>query len=53
MGRAYARDKNCSARLCAKIAGVGRGGGGGGGGVVCEREAYLWGTTVIQSIVFP
>ena len=50
MGRAYARDKNSSARLCAKIAGVGR---GGGGGVVCEREAYLWGTTVIQSIVFP
>ena len=36
VGRAYARDKNTSARLCAKNAG----GGGGGGGLMCEGGLF-------------
>ena len=36
-GGAYARDKNTSARLCAKNA----------GGAYVRGEAYLWDTTVV------
>ena len=36
------RDKNTSARLCAKNA-------GGGGGGLCARGAYLCDTTVLNS----
>ena len=41
---AYARDKNTSARLCAKK-------GGGAGGGLCARAAFLRDTTVIKQIL--